>query len=169
DLQVISIGREDFQTEITLKFRHETFNFSIPFIDEGSIENAITCCSLMLVAGIDRSFIQNKMQQLQPVSMRLELKKAINHCSIINDSYSADLSSLTIALNFLDQQAAGSKRTVILSDFLQTGLSEKKLYDEIAVLLSTHNIHKIIGIGKNIGSYLKPGDKIIYQFYNSTE
>jgi alanine racemase len=169
DLQVISVGREDFQTEITLNFKHDTFNFSIPFIDEGSIENAITCCSLMLVAGIDRSFIQNKMQQLQPVSMRLELKKAINQCSIINDSYSADLSSLTIALNFLDQQAAGSKRTVILSDFLQTGLTEAKLYDEIGSLLRQHRTSKVIGIGKNISNYLKTDGKAIYQFYNSTE
>jgi len=169
DLQVISVGREDFQTEITLNFKHDTFNFLIPFIDEGSIENAITCCSLMLVAGIDRSFIQHKMQQLQPVSMRLELKKAINQCSIINDSYSADLSSLTIALNFLDQQAAGSKRTVILSDFLQTGLTEEKLYDEIGSLLHQHRTSKVIGIGKNISTYLKTSSKATYQFYNSTE
>ena len=169
DLQVISVGREDFQTEITLNFKHDTFNFLIPFIDEGSIENAITCCSLMLVAGIDRSFIQNKMQQLQPVSMRLELKKAINQCAIINDSYSADLSSLTIALNFLDQQAAGSKRTVILSDFLQTGLTEEKLYDEIGSLLHQHRTSKVIGIGKNISTYLKTSSKATYQFYNSTE
>jgi len=169
DLQVISVGREDFQTEITLNFKHDTFNFLIPFIDEGSIENAITCCSLMLVAGIDRSFIQNKMQQLQPVSMRLELKKAINQCAIINDSYSADLSSLTIALNFLDQQAAGSKRTVILSDFLQTGLTEEKLYDEIGSLLHQHRTSKVIGIGKNISTYLKTNSKATYQFYNSTE
>ena len=169
DLQVISVGREDFQTEITLNFKHDTFNFLIPFIDEGSIENAITCCSLMLVAGIDRSFIQHKMQQLQPVSMRLELKKAINQCAIINDSYSADLSSLTIALNFLDQQAAGSKRTVILSDFLQTGLTEEKLYDEIGSLLHQHRTSKVIGIGKNISTYLKTSSKATYQFYNSTE
>ena len=169
DLQVISVGREDFQTEITLNFKHDTFNFLIPFIDEGSIENAITCCSLMLVAGIDRSFIQHKMQQLQPVSMRLELKKAINQCAIINDSYSADLSSLTIALNFLDQQAAGSKRTVILSDFLQTGLTEEKLYDEIGSLLHQHRTSKVIGIGKNISTYLKTNSKATYQFYNSTE
>ena len=169
DLQVISVAREDFQTEITLNFKHETFSFSIPFIDEGSIENAITCCGLLLVAGIDRSFIQNKMQQLQPVSMRLELKKAINQCSIINDSYSADLSSLTIALNFLDQQAAGSKRTVILSDFLQTGLTEEKLYDEIASLLRQHRTSKVIGIGKNISTYLKTDGGATYQFYNSTE
>src|SRR4029079_12074790 len=131
--------------------------------------NAITCCSLMLVAGIDRSFIQNKMQQLQPVSMRLEVQKGINQCAIINDSYSADLSSLTIALNFLDQQAAGSKRTVILSDFLQTGLTEEKLYDEIASLLHGHRTSKVIGIGKNISTYLKTDSKANYQFYNSTE
>ena len=51
-----------------------------------------------------------RMKQLQPVNMRLELKKGINHCSIINDSYSADLSSLEIALNFLDQQSSGSSK-----------------------------------------------------------
>jgi Alr-MurF fusion protein len=169
DLQIISVERKNLQTEITVSFRLETLSFSIPFTDEGSIENAVTCCSLMLVAGIERSYIQQKMPQLQAVSMRLELKKGINQCSIINDSYSADLSSLTIALNFLDQQAAGPKRTVILSDFLQTGLSEKKLYDEISSLLFTHRINKVIGIGKNIGTYLKPGNKMAYQFYNSTE
>jgi len=169
DLQLVSASRNDFQTEIILNYKHETFQFSIPFIDEGSIENAITCCSMMLVAGMDRNFIQEKMKQLQPVRMRLELKKAINQCSIINDSYSADLSSLTIALNFLDQQAVGSKRTVILSDFLQTGLTEEKLYDEIASLLHGHRTSKVIGIGKNISTYLKTDSKAIYQFYNSTE
>lgn len=169
DLQVVSVGRKDFQTEITLNYKHESFQFSIPFIDEGSIENAITCCSLMIVAGIDRSLIQERMPQLQPVSMRLELKKAINQCSLINDSYSADLSSLTIALNFLDQQAAGSKRTVILSDFLQTGLTEEKLYDEISSLLHLHRTSKVIGIGKNISAYLKTDNTVAYQFYNSTE
>jgi len=169
DLQVISVSRKDFQTEITLNFKHDTFQVLIPFIDEGSIENAITCCCLMLVAGMDRSLIQNRMQHLQSVSMRLELKKAINQCSIINDSYSADLSSLTIALNFLDQQAVGSKRTVILSDFLQTGLAEEKLYDEIASLLRLHRTSKVIGIGKNISTYLKTDHNAAYQFYNSTE
>ena len=64
--------------------------------------------------------IAKKMEQLQPVNMRLELKKGINHCMIINDSYSADLNSLEIALNFLDQQRGYSKKTVILSDVLQT-------------------------------------------------
>jgi alanine racemase len=169
DLQIISIERSELQTEIILDLKSEILNFSIPFTDEAAIENAITCCSLMLVAGIERSFIREKMPLLQPVSMRLELIKGINSCAIINDSYSADLSSLTIALNFLDQQSIGSKHTVILSDFLQTGLSERKLYDEIAALLYSHKINKVIAIGKNIGAYLKVYEGTSYQFYNSTE
>jgi len=169
DLQIVSIEKENSQTKIVLNYKNGVFDFSIPFTDDGSIENAVTCCSLMLVAGIERSYIQQKMPHLQAVSMRLELKKGINQCSIINDSYSADLSSLGIALNFLDQQSIGSKRTVILSDFLQTGLTEKKLYDEIAALLQIHNINKVIGIGKNITVHLKKNEKASYQFYNTTE
>ncbi len=169
ELRIISIERKNLQTEITGNYKLENLNFSIPFIDDASAENAISCCSLMLIAGIERSYIQEKMKQLQAVSMRLELIKGINQCSIINDSYSADLSSLTIALNFLDQQATSSKRTIILSDFLQTGLPERKLYHEIAALLHTHHISKVIGVGKNIAAYLKPDDGVACQFYNSTE
>jgi len=155
DLQIGSIEKENFQTTINLNYKTETFSLTIPFIDDGSVENAITCCSFMLVAGIERSYIQEKMKQLQPVNMRLEMKKGINHCSIINDSYSADLSSLNIALNFLDQLSPASKRTVILSDFLQTGQNEEKLYKEIAILLQSHKVNKVIGIGTNISRYLR--------------
>jgi len=169
DLQIVSVEKKNFETEIALNYRLETLNFSIPFIDDASVENAVSCCSLMIVAGIDRSYIQEKMQELQAVTMRLELIKGINHCSLINDSYSADLSSLTIALNFLDQQSAGSRRTVILSDFLQTGLNEKRLYEEISSLLNVHHINKVIAIGKNIGRYLKINDDAGYQFYDTTE
>lgn len=169
ELQIVSIERENWETQIMLSYKLEPLSFSIPFIDDASIENAVTCCSVMLVAGIERAYIQEKMQQLQAVTMRLELLKGINHCSIINDSYSADLSSLIIALNFLAQQSTSTKRTVILSDFLQTGLNEKRLYEEISSLLSIHQIHKVIAIGKGIGRYLRLTDNTFYQFFDTTE
>jgi alanine racemase len=78
--------------------------------------------------GVGIEVIRERMRTLQPVNMRLELKKGINHCSVINDSYSADLSSLEIALNFLDQQSSGTKKTVILSDLLQSALPDEELY-----------------------------------------
>jgi alanine racemase len=72
----------------------------------------------MLQMGIRQEIIVTRMLQLNAVPMRLELIQGINNCSIINDSYSADLSSFRIALDFLVQQQQHAKRTVILSDIL---------------------------------------------------
>ena len=98
------------------------------------------------------------MKALLPVNMRLELKKGIHHCTIINDSYSADLSSLVIALNFLVQQSSGRRKTVILSDFLQTGQPAIELYQEIAQLLNDHKVERVIGIGDQISHFLRFDD-----------
>jgi Alr-MurF fusion protein len=85
------------------------------------------------------------------VAMRLEMKEGINNCSVINDSYNSDMSSLTIALDFLNQQKQHDKRTLILSDILQTGRKEQELYGEVAALLEAKKVDSLIGIGEAIG------------------
>ena len=85
--------------------------------------------------------------------MRLELKEAINHCSLINDSYNSDINSLSIALDFLNQQNQQRNKSVILSDMLQTGRDKEELYQEISLMLDSRNISRIIGIGRDIMRY----------------
>ena len=122
----------------------------IPFTDEAAIENAITCWCVLLYLNIDKALITEKMLQLRSVEMRLELKRGINNCSVINDSYSADINSLTIALDFLAQQQQHTNRTVILSDILQSGKSSIDLYKEVAAILQQKKINRFIGIGPEI-------------------
>jgi len=102
--------------------------------------------------------------------MRLELKEGINNCSIINDSYSADLDSLSIALDFLSQQQQHNKRTVILSDVLQSGQSADQLYTTIAAILSQKNLNRFIGIGPRLSAHANAFEKIPNKtFFDSTE
>lgn len=170
NVMVELVQKEAGHSRIQLKYKDESFAFLIPFFDDASIENAINCCCVLLHFKIDVNYIREKMSQLLPVNMRLELKKGINHCSIINDSYSADLGSLRIALHFLAAQGATEKKTVILSDFLQSGLSEKNLYREIAGLLAGQGIHRVIGIGAAITAHLDlENTGIQTEFYPSTE
>ena len=96
---------------------------TIPFTDDASIQNAVICWSVLLYLEIPTSVIEKRMLQLNSVEMRLELKQGINNCSVINDSYSADINSLTIALDFLLQQQQHPTRTLILSDILESGKS----------------------------------------------
>ena len=173
DLQILEINKTLTGTEIIAEFKNADTAIRIPFTDDASIQNAITCWCVMLHLGIKQSVIAKRMKQLQPVNMRLELKKGINHCTVINDSYSADLNSLHIALDFLNQMSSVDKRTVILSDFFQTGMNDEELYERIAADLSQHKIDRVVGIGLNISKYLKFENNSTHaiksEFYPSTE
>jgi len=96
--------------------------------------------------------IAKRMLNLEPVEMRMQLKNAINHCYLINDSYSNDLSSLSMALAYLKQQAGDRKTTVILSDILQTGATNAQVYEQVALELQERKIYQIIGIGSQISA-----------------
>lgn len=149
-LQVTEVNTTDNETTISALWREDEFHFTIPFTDAASIENAITCCCVMLFFKTDFATIAERMYQLKPVEMRLELKQGINNCSVINDSYSADINSLTIALDFLQQQKQHAKHTLILSDILQSGKSGGELYADVAAILEQKNINRFIGIGPEI-------------------
>ena len=130
----------------------EPFTFAVPFSDDASIENALHCATLLFYLHLPVETIREKMLWLDPIAMRLELKSGINHCSIINDSYSADLSSLAIALDFLSQQQQHARRTVILSDILESGKPDEELYAEVARALEQKKVHRLIAIGSRIGA-----------------
>ena len=123
---------------------------NIPFTDNASIENAINCWCVLLYLKVNEASIAARMKQLRTVEMRLELKKGINNCSVINDSYSADINSLNIALDFLAQQQQHPNRTLVLSDILQSGKNSQELYTSIAALLQQKKINRFIGIGPEI-------------------
>ena len=153
-LTITGIQKQFDTTIITALFNESDISISIPYTDDASIENAITCWCTLLALDYKHTVIRERLLRLQPVNMRLELKKGINNCAIINDSYSADLSSLKIALNFLDQQNTNGKKSVILSDFLQSGLPDDILYKQVAADLYSHRVDKVIGIGPKISNHL---------------
>ena len=150
DLQITKVAKQENETYIQGIYNNDFIKIRIPFTDEASIENAINCWALMLLIKYNSEQIEKRMLQLSPVAMRLEMKEGVNNCSIINDSYNSDLGSLAIALNFLNQQKQFTKRTIILSDILQSGKDEGSLYKEVADLLFKKNITRIIGIGEAI-------------------
>ena len=84
----------------------------IPVLDKASIENAIHCLATLLYLGKRQKEIKERMQRLAHIGLRLELKDAVNNCTLINDSYNSDLLSLKIALDLLQQQKQHSQKDI---------------------------------------------------------
>jgi alanine racemase len=147
DLQIMSCEKQTNQTLINAAYHNSPIKISVPFTDEASLENAIHCWLTLLHLGFSNEVIADRMLQLHAVAMRLTLKEGVNNCSLVDDSYSSDLSSLSIALDFLQQQNQHRRKTVILSDMLQSGRNEVELYGEIGRLLQSKSPGRFIGVG----------------------
>lgn len=143
------------------------FCFEIPFTNVISVHNAVNAFLAALEAGVPGKYLLEKMPHLSPVAMRMEVLKGMNQCTLINDSYNSDPSSVRIAIDFaISQNESGI--VLILSDILQAGTPDKLLYRQIAELIEEKNIDMLIGIGPVISSYLsyfRKNDR----FYKSTE
>ena len=169
NLFISNIKKQNHSAEIHCIHNDISFSFTIPFSDDASIYNAITCCATMLYLKQPITEIAIKMNELRPLAMRLELIQGINQCSIINDSYSADMESLKIALTFLEQQDLNTKKTVILSDMLQIGLADNQLYTQLSKLIEEKKLFRFIGIGPSMIANQKLFENIENkQFYSST-
>ncbi len=152
DLRIVEVAKANGMTTVKADYKGKRVQMSIPFTDAASLENAMHCWAFMLLRGMDHAVIAERMLRLTPVEMRLEMKEGINGCAIINDYYNSDLQSITIALDFLAQQQQQVKRTVILSDILQSGRADTDLYREVAAMLQQRKVDRLIGIGPHISS-----------------
>ena len=88
--------------------------------------------------------------RIRPVAMRLELKEGINGSLLIDDAYNSDINSLSIALDYLHNMAAGRPMTLILSDIEQSGVEDGVLYGEVARLVAAAGVSRLIGVGDRI-------------------
>lgn len=127
-------------------------SYDIPFIDEASIENSITCAAVALYLGLTPEQIAANMANLEPIAMRLEVKEGRRGLTLINDSYNNDVNSLDIALDFMNRrpEQEGKCKTLILSDIYQSGESPQELYAEVSELMQKRGIDRFIGIGPEI-------------------
>lgn len=166
----IKVTKSDLQNgscRLVIDFRGINHEYRIPFSDRASVENAVSAAAACLVLGIGTELIAKGLETLSPVAMRMEFKAGINNCQLIEDFYNSDPGSLGMALESL-KQGNNRKKTLILSDFIQSGRNETELYSEVGGLVKSNGVEKFIGIGPALtrsAEFFEAGSK----FYLTTD
>lgn len=79
-LRVLAIRKNEEgdsgSTSISALYKEQPYVVKIPFTDDASVENAITCLCTILHLGLSPDYIEEQLSRLAHVAMRLELKKA---------------------------------------------------------------------------------------------
>ena len=160
--------RQEADGKLKCQWKGQSFEVQLPFFDEASIENISTCILTALVLGVTPETIVSRVPLLASVGMRLEMLQGVNNTLLVNDSYSADISSLEIALNFLDQQNHHKKKTLILSDILESGYNDTQLYQRIAKMAQEKGIDRVLAVGPRLEAAKDSFSQIETHFYRDT-
>ena len=171
DIHIEDIQKDGQKTTICYTYKGKKDSYEIPFIDHAAVENSLQCLATLLLLGVKNSTIRQRMENLESVAMRLEVKEGQKGCIVINDSYNSDINSLSIALDFMTQQAEAknTKRTLILSDIMQSGQKPENLYQSVQSQILNKGIDKIIGIGSEISKYQELFDVKEKYFFPTTD
>jgi Alr-MurF fusion protein len=168
-LRVVSIQPVEQGSLLELNYRERIYTFQVPFSDKASLENIMHCIALIFAEGLYQPELSARLMKLAPLAMRMEMKQGINNCLIINDAYSSDILSLTIAMDFLNTQSGKRKKVLILSDILQSGLKAEELYGQVAALAHEKHATSLIAIGKEISAHRHCFSGIDASFFENTE
>ncbi|WP_029903569.1 bifunctional UDP-N-acetylmuramoyl-tripeptide:D-alanyl-D-alanine ligase/alanine racemase [Prevotella sp. 10(H)] len=154
-LHIMKVEKHDKSTDIHYSILGMASRLTIPFSDNASIEDAIHVLATAFYLHVSLPDINERMSQLEPVAMRLDVRQGKNNTTLINDSYNSDINSLNIALDFLAQRATAGdqKKVLIISDIPQSGLALKELYYLASNLVVNKKIDLLIGIGKEISAH----------------
>ncbi len=163
------IGKAETNTTIDYIYNNVEGSYTIPFIDDASIEDSIVTAIVALRLGVGVDALKERMPQLEPIAMRLEVKEGRHGCTLINDSYNSDINSLDIALDFMNRRPdhKDRRRTLILSDIQQSGMNPADLYREVSRLARERGVEKFIGIGPVVSDNANRIDIKNSFFFNS--
>lgn len=141
--------RNDGSTLLQITHKEVHNEFKLPFVDEASIENIIPCIILSLDFKVPEEHIQFQIERLHRMKLRMEQKEGINGCIIINDSYSLDLKSLSLSIQFCANQYSAKPKVLVITDF-PSNSTDNNSYSTLVHLITSYQYQTVIGIGDKI-------------------
>lgn len=152
-LRIQSVNINSTLTSVSFQVENNCYTVHLPFSNYAFIENAITSLVVAYLLGIPMQQLMKQVSMLRPIDMRLKLVEASNHCTLINDFYNCDLTSISVALEFLKQQNNHPQKAVILSDVPHTGFKPDEVYETVAKWINAAGVNLLVCIGKEIATY----------------
>ena len=169
DVQVKQQNKVDDTTLFELTYKKQQLPLQLPFTTRASVENALHCVVTMLLLKYDITYIQQRINTLKAVPMRLELKRGQHNTLIIDDTYNNDLGGIVTALDFLAQQDVNRPRTVVLSDFTATANTQNNAYKRLPELLAQRGVSRFVGVGPELQKHQDHFTGIASAFFTSVE
>ncbi|MFM1791819.1 MAG: hypothetical protein RLZZ252_173 [Bacteroidota bacterium] len=138
-----------------LQFIHRSVTHNIPLSQSDSASRDNSMSVLLTLVAFERwdQGHLDKFKFLPKLKNRLALVQGKRGNVVLNDTYSADIESLAVALEFLKQQSPHNQKVAILADFEQISRDQKAWILSVQNLLNRYSVDRLLLIGDIFGEY----------------
>ena len=120
----------------------------VPGFGEHQVYNALAAIAAIHEMGMPIRNAISRLRTFTHMARHLEFSTGIHNCTIIDDTWTNNPTSVEAALKVLDTIGKGKKVILVLGDIKRLGNFEEKYHREIGTLVAQRDIHTLITIGK---------------------
>jgi len=139
---------ERMGTKFTLTIGGISRELTMSTSGEHNIYNALAAAASSCAVGTEHNLICEGLQSFKPISGRMEILKLKNGAFLINDTYNANPTSVSVALKTLKDLKERGESTVILGDMLELGVWAEEMHQDIGRLIADTGVDTIFLRGK---------------------
>ncbi|MFD1927701.1 UDP-N-acetylmuramoyl-tripeptide--D-alanyl-D-alanine ligase [Sporosarcina siberiensis] len=121
--------------------------FMIPVYGSHQVKNTLAAILLADQIGLSVEDIQKALSKATLTDMRMQPLLSESGVLFINDAYNSAPTSLSAALDFMNETELRSKKWVILGDMLELGENEQKYHESFAGKLIAMNLEGVLLYG----------------------
>lgn len=137
-----------FVTQFMLCVDEKKIAIHLPLAGRHNVLNALGAAAASLALGISLAQIKDGLEKMTPVKGRLQKQLGHLGCTIINDTYNANTTSLKAALEVLVQ--CEGEHWVILGAFGELGSESDRLHSEMGEMLKAYHVKQVFAVGEKM-------------------
>jgi UDP-N-acetylmuramoyl-tripeptide--D-alanyl-D-alanine ligase len=141
------IENHQFVTSFNLTTAQQTILICLKLAGQHNVKNALAAAAACLAIGIKLEQIKQGLENMQPVTGRLQPYIGRLGNIIIDDSYNANPSSLKVALDVLSQ--CTGETWMILGAFGELGEDSVTIHRDMGELIKKYNVKRLFAVGEN--------------------
>jgi len=122
------------------------FELTTPLVGRGNLANVLASTAVALEFDIPLDAIRNRTARLQPASHRGEVVRLARGIAVLDDSYNANPTATTRALEVLIATPA-MRRVAVLGEMLELGDRAEALHEAVGRAAAAANVRLLLAVG----------------------
>ncbi len=146
DLFVVSAQTTSHGEKVEVDGRWGKFSYDLPLLGRHNIANSLAAALVGLELGLTPAEVSNGLKNAGPVEKRLRRFES-KGITILDDTYNASPASVQVALEVLNQVAAGGRKIAVLGDMLELGELSGEAHYQIGELVAKYGCAALFAFG----------------------